>query len=330
MKVRIQAILGVPAIRQYEQYLGLPALVGRAKKQSFIYIKERVWKKLQGWKEKLLSQAGREVLIKSVIQAIPTYTMSCFKLPKGLIKELEILKRKFWWGYNGGYRKIHWVKWDRLCEAKEFGGIGFKEIKKFNDALLAKQVWRMINNPDSLCHRVFKARFFPNYSILEARDSNVGSYAWKSILSARDVIRRGMVWRVGTRERVRIKEDRWLPEKANGLVISPLTQVATETKVSSLIDQDQVRWNEEVVRNLFLPHEVDLILAIPLSLRRPPDRIAWKHTPSGMFTTSNAYKLIVSCESRSNAGSLSVESHKKFWRWLWQLRMLNKIKKKIL
>ena len=82
MQSQIQNILGVPAIRQYEKYLGLPALVGRAKKQSFAYIKERVWRKLQGWKEKLLSQAGREVLIKSVIQAIPTYTMSCFKLPR--------------------------------------------------------------------------------------------------------------------------------------------------------------------------------------------------------------------------------------------------------
>ena len=81
--------------------------MGRAKKQSFIYSKEKVWKKLQGWKEKLLSQAGKEVLIKSIIQVILTYTMSCFKLPKRLIKELEILIRKFWWGYSGGNKKIH-------------------------------------------------------------------------------------------------------------------------------------------------------------------------------------------------------------------------------
>ena len=114
--------------------------------------------------------------------------------------------------------------------------MGFKEIEKFNDALLAKQVWQMINNTDSLCHRVFKARFFPDYSILEARDSIVGSYVWKSIISARDVIRRGMVWRVGTGESMRIKEERWLLDKANGFVISPLSQVAAEARVSSLID----------------------------------------------------------------------------------------------
>ena len=164
-----------------------------------------MWKKLQGWKEKLLSQAGREVLIKSVIQEIPTYTMSCFKLPRGLIKELEVLVHKFWWDYSGDSRKVHWVKWERLCEAKEVGGLGFKEIEKFDEALLAKQVWRMINNPDSLCHQVFKAIFFPDYSILEAKDLRVGSYAWKSILSARDVIRKGMVWHIGNGESMRIK-----------------------------------------------------------------------------------------------------------------------------
>ena len=91
IKDHIKEALGVPEIRQYEKYLGLPSLVGKTKKASFNYIKERVWKKMQGWKEKLLSQAGREILIKAVVQAIPTCTMSYFNLLVGLCVEIESL-----------------------------------------------------------------------------------------------------------------------------------------------------------------------------------------------------------------------------------------------
>ena len=106
----IKNTLRVEEIQSYEKYLGLPSLVKRNRKASFNYIKERVWKKLQGWEEKLLSQASREVLIKAVAQAIPTYTMNCFKLPIGLCNELEGLIRRFLWGQRGDRRKIHWVR----------------------------------------------------------------------------------------------------------------------------------------------------------------------------------------------------------------------------
>jgi hypothetical protein len=98
MQEDLKDILGVPSIQQYEKYLGLPSLIGKEKITCFSQIKERVWSKVKGWKEKLLSQAGREILIKAVVQAIPTYTMNCFKLPVTLCKEIEGIIRRFWWG----------------------------------------------------------------------------------------------------------------------------------------------------------------------------------------------------------------------------------------
>ena len=134
----IMTELGVTELKQYEAYLGLSALVGRNKRASSDQLKQRVWKRLQGWEGKLLSQAGREVLIKSVIQAIPTYAMSCFKLPITLCHKIETLVRKFWWGQRGDRRKVHWVKWEEMCKHKDRGGMGFKDLTMFNDAMLAK------------------------------------------------------------------------------------------------------------------------------------------------------------------------------------------------
>ena len=77
-KAEIVSMLGVKVVDRFKTYLGLPTLVGRAKYQIFSYVKDRFWKKLQGWKGMMLPRAGKEVLIKAVIPAIPTYTMGVF------------------------------------------------------------------------------------------------------------------------------------------------------------------------------------------------------------------------------------------------------------
>ena len=116
---------GVEVIRQHETYLGLPSLVGRSKKHTFRALKENLDNKLSDWKEKLLSQASKEVLIKAIAKAIRTYTMSVFKLPDSLCDELTRMILRFWWGQKDGKNKMAWLCWEKMCAPKEKGGIGF-------------------------------------------------------------------------------------------------------------------------------------------------------------------------------------------------------------
>ena len=116
----------------HDKYLGLPTLIGRNKKSTFQSIKSKVWQKLQLWKGKLFSIGGREVLIKAVALAIPTYTMGMFKIPVTLCEELQHMVARFWWGGDASRRTIHWHQWNKLCQTKRDGGLGFKDLGVFN------------------------------------------------------------------------------------------------------------------------------------------------------------------------------------------------------
>lgn len=84
-------------------------LVGRGKKEALNRIKDQVGRKIVGWKDKLLSNVGREILIKAVAQAMSTYTMSAFKFLDSLCKDLNSMMGNFWWGQKKKERKLAWV-----------------------------------------------------------------------------------------------------------------------------------------------------------------------------------------------------------------------------
>lgn len=187
---QVRHILSIGQVARCERYLGLPVSVGRSRKKTFEYIKQRIWARIQGWQEKLLSKAGKEILIKAVAQAIPLYAMSCFDLTKGLCEELNSMIGRWRWSNQDKQNKIHWMSWDKLARPKKKGGLGFRDLHLFNLAMLARQGWGILNNPGSLCVQILKAKYFPTTNILECEERNGMSYSWRSILKGVQLLKK--------------------------------------------------------------------------------------------------------------------------------------------
>lgn len=117
---------------------------------------------------------------------------------------------KFWWN-NQEEDKHHWVSWEKMILPKEQGGLGFCDLHSFNMAMLAEQVWRLIQVPEWLCARVLQAEYFPNSNVLEAVAQPGMSYVWRSLLQGVDIVKAGMIWRVGLGESINIWVDPWMP-----------------------------------------------------------------------------------------------------------------------
>ena len=202
------------------------------------------------------------------------------------------------------------------------GGMGFRDLKAFNLALLAKQGWRILKNPSSLVHRVYKAKYFAKDSFLHAQLGRRPSYAWQSIMAAKEVIVKGYRWNIGNGQRVNIWDDQWIPRPESFKVVSPRQPQHEAVLVSDLIDVDRRSWNIAKVRSTFLPHDAEAMLGIPLSFRLPKDSIIWAWTTHGKFTVKSAnvvaQKWLKERNTRPDVGSSSDSSKmRSIWKLIW-------------
>lgn len=244
-----QGVMGALNIRSEtfnEKYLGLPVYVGRTRTNVFAYLKERIWQRVQGWKENLLSKAGKEVLIKAVAQAIPVFAMGCFDITKEMCNQISAMIAQFWWNDQDKDNSMHWLSWEKLVSSKAEGGLGFRDLHSFNMPMLAKQGWRLIHNPGSLCARILKAKYYPATFLLEARVKEGCSYTWRSIMQGVGVLKEGIVWRVGNGQNINIWSDPWLPRNFTRRPITPRGRNLI-TKVDELIHSLTEQWDSSLL-----------------------------------------------------------------------------------
>ena len=141
--------------------------------------------------------------------------------------------------------------------------MGFKDLEKFNEAMLAKQVWRLLVDHSSLFYRVFSAKYFLSGSIFDAKVAS-WLFAWQSIVKASKLVQSGLLWRIGNGTKINIYNDRWLLGEVSACVVSPKIEEASNWVVANLLDPEGRGWNEQLVDDLFLPFEAQRIKSIPL------------------------------------------------------------------
>ena len=323
---RLKQILEIPNQGGGGKYLGLPEQFGRKKKEMFEYIIDRVKKRTSTWSARFLSPAGKEIMLKSVALAMPVYAMSCFKLPKGIVSEIESLLMNFWWEKASNQRGIPWVAWKRLQYSKKEGGLGFRDLAKFNDALLAKQAWRLIQYPNSLFARVMKARYFKDVSILDAKVRKQQSYGWASLLDGIALLKKGTRHLIGDGQNIRIGLDNIVDSHPP----RPLNTEETykEMTINNLFERkgSYYFWDDSKISQFVDQSDHGFIHRIYLAKSKKPDKIIWNYNTTGEYTVRSGYWLLTHDPSTNIPainpphGSIDLKTR------IWNLPIMPKLK----
>jgi ribonuclease HI len=306
-------ILGVSSTPNLGKYLGFPLSPNGRNTRDFDFVVEKVQAKLSNWKAKLLSPAGRVILVQSVTSAIPAYYMQNVALPIRICSSLDKLNRDFLWGSNDERKKMHMVSWDKMCRPRDLGGLGLYSAKARNLALLAKLNWRVMEEPDSLWAKTLIAKYCPN-GIMDERlnTRRSGSSNWKGLRKGHEVFRKGLRWVIKNGHSVSFWHDLWVGDRPlRTLVHGPLSIWEDTLRVCDVVEGVNL-WNLSIL-SLDIP--VGTREAIKAMWICPNSSLADKRvwdTVGGDFKLGKAYSI--ACNNFSDCPSSNPSS------WIWKVR----------
>ncbi|KAK4278800.1 hypothetical protein QN277_016598 [Acacia crassicarpa] len=325
VRAMVSGMLHIPSTEDPGTYLGIPSIWGKSKTQALAYIRERVATKIQGWNHSLLSFSGREVMIKAVIQAIPIYPMNCFRFPIKTCKEINSLIANFWWDGKAFGGKTHWKSWGVMTSSKCSGGMGFRDLLKMNDALLAKTAWRLMQRPNDLWARVLKSVYFPESEFIDAEIGYKASWCWSSILDGRNFLKEDLRWDIGDGSAVRIWGDPWVP--GGVFPARPRTSdipIISEGRVCDLIVDG--RWNLSPITPYVSAEVIRAIHEIPIPANGLEDKLVWTNARDGVYTVKLGYhrrKDRISESVRTAGPSIVIPS--RCWKLIWKIKVIPRV-----
>ncbi|GKV42304.1 hypothetical protein SLEP1_g49718 [Rubroshorea leprosula] len=293
------------------KYLGIPIGGNHRKLAMWKPLMESFKKKLASWKGQNLSLGGRITLLNSVLSSLPVYLMSAYKIPKGILYSLDKIRRNFLWGGSREENKIKWVSWERVCRKKVCGGLGVKNLRKFNLALMGKWWGRLAKGEEGLWGKVIKGKYGGNGGqwMSWVRDGRrTGSLWWRDIQSlnvredgSEGWLTEGFRIKIGEGKGVSFWWDEWCGEDCLANIYPRLYVLSTgKEKDCQQMGEDSNgtwKWNMTWRRALFqweeeaekeLRKTIDKVKISPGCA----DRWEWIHSVDGQYSTSTAYAIL--------------------------------------
>lgn len=206
---------------------------------------------------------------------------------------MNAISAAFWWK-SGDRKPLYWFSWDKISAYKSEGGLGIRDFRLLNQALLANQCWCNLTNPSLLNSKILLPKYCSRKHLLNVKPNPSSSWAWKSILYGRDLINRHLSWTVGNGASINLYNDQWIPFFPKPLShVIPYTGSSTLT-VSSILTSNSTRttWNIAKIHDLIPETIIPKILAIQLPSCPTKDRWVWPHTPSGQYSTKSGYRAL--------------------------------------
>ncbi|XP_026395787.1 uncharacterized protein LOC113290395 [Papaver somniferum] len=272
--------------------------------------------RLGNWRAKHLNQPARTVLTQTVLGSIATHHMSVFLMPKKLNDRMDAIQRRFWWGKSNNNRCFYFKNWSTVDNSKVKGGLNIRQSSLFNQFLLAKLAWRMLQDPNALWVQILMHKYFPNCSPFSDEISTNRSWIWRGIYQGLQIVNKHCCLEVANGRDINIWKDRWFPESTELL---PYTNWSSGVEyVSQLIEQDTKKWDLNMINVLLEIVENICRIRVPMIGK---DKIRWTGTRNGKFTFKSAYNILL---DESSSGVIS--SNNNFpWKRMWNMSLPPKI-----
>ncbi|KAK4257184.1 hypothetical protein QN277_006806 [Acacia crassicarpa] len=316
--MELSQLLGIGLTSDLGKYLGVPVIHKRVTRTTYYPIVQKTKKKLSAWKSKFLTIAGRSVLIKSVLSALPSYCMQSTLLPICTINELDKISRRFLWSQEEEGKKMHLIAWEKVTQAKKQGGLGFKNLRRQNKAFIMKLCWSLLTKKHDLWVQCLWAKYnCGNLSLPKVSKKRSSSPAWKAITQVWEKFLSGVGKKVNNGGGTKFWHDLWLPmdRPLMAFVADPSVIIEEDTVRDQLLGNGQ--WDIDKWRGILPFSIINTISKIPPPSSNLPDCFIWRPATDGCFSVKSAYNYLSDHERPRDSG---------FWASLWRWQIPEKVK----